>query len=386
MATFTQTDIDRHKKEGEKRKFILNTKKHGNIQFDTFIVWRIELILEREKDIENIPSKLFCLNVAKYFLLDFCGLKVDKDYYKKIKNLSEIKLFLDDEEMQNFAELLIKNNIDDIEPSEIQDKPGIENDFDIIKQYFIQERKCYDNLIKKMTGFLNVNLTPKIFSNLNTISKLTNIGPVINHLGLDTISKVANINTALMPTGLDAISKITDIKPLPMPMIEPVKISDIHDYKLDNLVDIKKTIHSFIEKYEKNVELNNEIIKLSNGILQDVNQNIKSQIDSAEENSKEAKWQSNMAITISLIALLVSLVFGGVQTYLTRKSNIQIDILNASIQTLNNSININNDLYQNIDENLNHTNEHLESLPNEIIKSLQSEKSDIKTVTDVIKQ
>ncbi|GHV62753.1 hypothetical protein AGMMS49587_10540 [Spirochaetia bacterium] len=371
MANLTQADIDRHKKEEEKRKFILNTKKHGDIQFDTFIVWRIELVLEREKDIESIPSKLFCLNVAKYFLLDFCGLKINKDYYKKIKNISEIKLILNYKETQNFAELLIKNNIDDIEPGDIEDKHDIKNDFDIIKQYFINERDRYDNLIKSMTGFLNVNLTPKVFSNLDTISKLANINSVSMRSGLDAISRT-KFDYVPMHAGFDAISRIHDLKPLPIPKIEPVKIPEIHDNKLGALMDIKETIYSFIEKYEKNVELNNEIIKLSNGILQDVNQNIKSQIDSAEKNSKEAKWHSNIALAISLIALLASLIFGVIQTNLTHKSNVQIETLNTSIQTLNHSIITNNDFFQNIGENLNHTNEFLKSLPEEIKRDLQA--------------
>jgi hypothetical protein len=280
-------DITHLAEEHEKRQFKIETEKYGAIQFDTLVAWRAGLILEKNNELEQMPPDEFCLNVAKCMLLDFSGVVIDRNYYKKIKKLSELAFEINSSELKQFAESFIKNNQESVLDNFSQEQIDALNDFEIIKKYFVDEKKRYDSLIKSITGFESVNLTPKIFSGLNAISEIKQLFPP---------QQESNI---------------------------PV----IHDSKLETLVTIEKSLAYY-----------SELIKLSNECLNQINDNTRSQIESAEKNSKEAKWFSTAAIIIAALALVASITFGVIQTSLSYKANIQTQELNTSIKNLKNAV------------------------------------------------
>lgn len=314
-------DITPLVEENENRKFRLETEKHGTIRFDTLVVWRLQLILEKNNELEKIPSLDFCLNVAKCMLLNFNRITIDQNYYKKLKNLSELTLEINSSELEKFAESFIKNNQESVLDDFPQDQIDTLSNFEIIKRFFLHERERYDKLIKSITGFSNINLSSKIFSGVNAVSKIANLGGnILPSFMNDIIPEMTRLHTSL--------SKATN--PLPgslFPHPQELVIPEIHDYKIETLVNIEKSFNSFFQSYENTRNYYSELIKLSNECLNQINANIKSQIDNAEKTSREAKRLSIIAIAIAIIALFISTVFGVIQSSLSHKANIQVQAL-----------------------------------------------------------
>jgi len=63
--------------------FSLNTKKHGIIDFSHLSVWRMTLIIENTKKLQDIEPSEFCLIVAKYLISKKDNILYDEEYYKK---------------------------------------------------------------------------------------------------------------------------------------------------------------------------------------------------------------------------------------------------------------------------------------------------------------
>jgi hypothetical protein len=312
-------DITDLAKEHEKRRFKLETEKHGTIRFDTLVVWRLELILEKNNKLEQIPSDEFCLNVAKCMLLDFDGVAINQGYYKKIKKLSDLTLDINIPELEKFTESFIKNNQESVLGDFSQKQLNTLSNVEIIKKFFLREKKRYDDLVESITGFSSVNLTPQIFSSINAISKISNWGKSISPLFDNNMSEITRLTNSLS----EATKPIFEALPHP----SEITIPEIHDYKLETLVSIEKTLSYY-----------SELIKLSNECLNQIKTKIESQIDSAEKNSKEAKKSSTIAIIIAVVALSASIVFGVIQSSLSNKANVQTQELNTSIKNFQTAV------------------------------------------------
>jgi hypothetical protein len=132
-------------------------------------------------------------------------------------------------------------------------------------------------------------------------------------------------------------SNIPKIEPL-LPFREETVIPDIHDYKLETLVNIKESLNSLLQSCEDTRNYFSEQTKLSNECLIGISEKIRSQIDDAEKNSKEAKKSSTVAIVIAVVALFASIVFGVIQSSLSHEANIQTQELNTSIKNFQTAV------------------------------------------------
>ena len=375
--------------------FSLNTKKHGIVDFSHLSVWRMSLIIENTKKMQNIEPSDFCLIVAKYLISKKENIVYDEKYYKKNKTHNNIKLILEKAELDNFSKKFVsiyKTEISNYIDLDDNDKLG---NHKIIKMYFFRINEEYVNLVERTTKFTNLGFDNKLFDQVKKLSELTKIAfPKFSSEELNRITEAAKVFSGIPPSEITKLSetakiaspkfsskelesiieaaksatndflfnKITEInekeKQLQkatnpdIPHLSTVPIIP-HRVELEVLCETRDLFDSFITNFNSFKEYIKSMLEITNTTINNIRNSIELQIN---ENAKT----SNKAFFLSIIAIIIAIAVGVAQIFFSLNSNMYTDKMNLNIEQLNNTI---------IDLNITNKNylEKIEILTNEII-------------------
>jgi hypothetical protein len=356
--------------------FSLNTKKHGIVDFSHLSVWRMSLIIENTKKMQNIEPSEFCLIVAKYLISKKENIVYDEEYYKKNKTYNNIKLILEKTELDNFAKKFVS-----IYKTEISNYIDLNsnNKLDnhkIIKMYFFRINEEYVNLVERTTKFTNLSFDNKLFDQVKKISELTKMTfPKFSSDELNRITEAAKVFSSIPPSEITKLSeavkstinvfpfdnikeineKEEQLKKATNPDITHLLTAPIipHRVELEVLCETKDLFNSFITNFNSFKEYIKSMLEVTNTTINNIRDSIELQIN---ENAKT----SNKAFFLSIIAIIIAIAIGVAQIFFSLNSNKHTDKMNFNIEQLNNTI---------IDLNITNKNylEKIEILTNEII-------------------
>ena len=349
--------------------FSLITNKHGIVEFSYLSVWRMTLIIENTSKMQNIEPSDFCLIVAKYLISKKENIIYDEEYYKTIKTHNNIKLILENDELDNFSEIFVSIYKTEI----IYYTDVICNDnHKIIKLFFLKTKEEFDNLIESTTRFTNLVYDKKLFDKVKKISEVSKIAfpkysseelkriteatKNLSGISSSEISKLSEATKAISGIPLSEISKLSEtaqkaIKIFPFEKIAKINENeDIlqkeanvenphlsaapvfpHHYEIEVLCDIRELFNSFITAYNSVKEYSKGMFEVTNTTINNIRDNLEVQIKSNENTS-------NRAIHYSIVAIIIAIVVGIVQIIFSQNSNKYIDKMNINIEKLNNNI------------------------------------------------
>jgi hypothetical protein len=346
--------------------FSLKTKKHGIVDFSHLAVWRMTLIIETTKKMQDIEPSEFCLIVAKYLISRKDNILFDEEYYKKIKSHNNIKLLLDKEELDNFSKEFVKAYKDLISDYVEKDEIDKLDNYQLIKIYFIKSNEDFDKLVKKTTGFTNLPYDKNLFDQVKKVSEvMKNAFPRNLPDELNRITEATKVFAGKTPDELARLSKTikkaVDMNPFnnlsknneegnqqiyPPPIIH-------RNYELEALTEINENFKSLLTTLNTYNEYSKDMLKVTNTIINNIKDKLEFQIKTNEKTSKTA-------FIVSIIALILSAFVFFAQILISNNSNKYIDKLNLNIDKLNNTYN-----------NLNTTNvnssQNIDSLIDELI-------------------
>jgi hypothetical protein len=357
--------------------FSLNTKKHGVVEFSNFSSWRTTLIFNKVKNIKDVEPSVFSLIVAKYLIKEKEGIIYDENFYGTINSHEDIELILEKDELDNFSKEFISKNRQGIIHYYWIDTTSKVDDHTIIKQFFVKLKVHFDIVVEETTKFTKLMYDSNLLEQVKRIQEaakdaFTEI-PVLDAKQIDMLKEAAKINISNIPVlsdrELEAIKQFSSYTKNnnlpPLPQIETIKqfsslidnekmpplpLPDIpHDYKLETLCDIEKSLNSFINSYNSFKIYSKEMLEISNKTINNIRDSLELQIKTNKENfdiqikinaenTKTANKHSKIAFILSITAIVLSVVFSIFQIFSVKNSNKHIDNLNLSIEQLGENI------------------------------------------------
>ena len=341
--------------------FSINTKKHGIVEFSNLEVWRLTLIIENTKTMQDIDPSEFCLIVAKYLIYKKENIIYNEKYYIKNKSHNNIKLILEKEELDNFS-----NEIVTIYKSEILDYIDIDkkdelNNHLIIKKYFLKIKDDFDKLLEKTTGFTKLPYDKNLFDQVKQVSEvMKNAFPKNPSSELNRFTEATKTFSGKTPTDLvnmsEALKKALNNNPFNKssendeeenPQVNPTPIIPRH-YELEALFGIREDFNTLLTVFNSYNKYNKDMQKFTNTIISNIKDKLEFQINANEKTSK-------IAFRFSIAAIIIALAIGVTQIFFSINSNKHTEKMNFNIEQLNNNIsdlNIANKNYLDKIENL----------------------------------
>lgn len=310
-------------------QFELATQKHGIIKFDDFTVWRADLIDKYLSNIKELLADDVVLIIAKYNIQRIEDIEIN-DYEDKDK-FNLVKLSLTQEELREFATKFLDENkyllgqeddrftvsFGDGEEhpleldKELSKHKWPENPNEKLKEAWLIQRKKQEEFIRKTLGLSNIKASE----------------------GIAEYARKQN----------DLIYGIT--KPLKMPPIT----TPIYNQKIQESIRSIKDSENRIRKHrtsvdaatlsvpdliEELIKLQREMFRTSTKLQKAANESLDTQIMQAQQDSNSAGKQSKIAIIIALFTLILTLIFGFIQTCSSPKPNKQLIEVNDTLKQI----------------------------------------------------
>jgi hypothetical protein len=325
------------------------TKKHGIVVFSCFSGWRNTLIYENANTIQDIEPVTFCLIVAKYLISKKENIVYNEEYYRTIKTYNDIKLFLENDELDKFSNEFVSKYKNEISYYISVDGNNKNDNHNIIKIFFLKTKEEFDRIVESTTRFTNLGYDKNTLQQVKKISEAAK--NAFTGIPIKEIERIAEAVKIASDVPFKKFKRITEavnnVSSIPLAEftnffkneneISPPVIH--HHYELEALYGIKDLLSSFITTYNYFKEYSKGMLEFTNITINQIRDKQELQIKENDKNSKSANNQSNRAFILSIIAVLVSLLVGLYQMFSvkTTKLNTTIEKLGSEILELNKS-------------------------------------------------